>query len=266
MDSNELLVLHQEISKALAQVRAGGLEARHAIDDADGKVESTETVEDQHVKRCSCGSALLVSTHVKVLVVSTTVDEAVDQCRIPVKSKNDRLVHGENRIEFQVSEAMRVAVTSFESEKVDHVDESNAERGDVGDQYVHCGESLKSWHVSSGCNDYVGLYSLVSAGPSPDSDALAAVNLRLLHVEPLIGRVLACDDDVDELLGAEASISDVQQSVGIGREIDSCAGLVAHVVEQSWILVTKTVVVLAPYMRGEQNVQRRDGESPTEIA
>jgi hypothetical protein len=71
---------------------------------------------------------------------------------------------------------------------------------------------------------------------------------RLVHGEPLGGRLLAGDDDVDLIAAAQAVVGDAEQAVGVGRQIDAHdLGLfVDHVVDEAGILVRKAVMILAP--------------------
>ena len=55
-----------------------------------------------------------------------------------------------------------------------------------------------------------GSPSLVVAGPFPDADAGGAVLDGLVHRQPLRGRLLAGDDDVDVVAAAQAVVGDAR--------------------------------------------------------
>ena len=71
---------------------------------------------------------------------------------------------------------------------------------------------------------------------------------RLVHGQPLRGRLLAGDDDVHVVAAAQAVIGDGQQAVGVGRQIhaDDFGLLVDHVIDEARVLVAEAVVVLTP--------------------
>ena len=85
-----------------------------------------------------------------------------------------------------------------------------------------------------------------------------------VHVQPLRGRMLACDHDIHTVAAAQAMIHDAEQAVRIGREIDAHdIGLhVDDMVEKARVLVGEAVVVLAPDVRGEQVVEGGDPGTP----
>ena len=81
-------------------------------------------------------------------------------------------------------------------------------------------------------------------------------------------RVLAGDDDVDVVAGAQAVVHRGQQGVGVRRQVDPHdLGLLVHdVVDEPGVLVGEAVVVLAPDVAGEQVVQRGDRSPPRDAA
>ena len=89
----------------------------------------------------------------------------------------------------------------------------------------------------------------------------------LIHVEPLRGRLLARDDDVDVVAAAQAVIGDRQQRVGVRRQIDAdhLGLLVDHVIDEAGVLMAEAVVVLPPDVRGQQVVERGDRPPPGDV-
>src|ERR1700730_115477 len=86
--------------------------------------------------------------------------------------------------------------------------------------------------------------------------------------EPLRGGLLARHDDVDVVAAAQAVVGGGEQAVGIGGQVDAndLGLLVDDVVDEARVLVTEAVVVLAPYMRGEEIVEGGDGAPPGDLA
>ena len=74
--------------------------------------------------------------------------------------------------------------------------------------------------------------------------------------------------DVDVVAAAQAVIGHREQAVGVRRQVDADdLGLLVHdVIDEPRILVREPVVVLAPHVRGEQVVQRRDRPPPGDVA
>src|SRR6266481_536233 len=71
---------------------------------------------------------------------------------------------------------------------------------------------------------------------------------RLVHVQPLRGRLLAGDDENDVVPAAQAVVGDGKKRVGVGRQIDAddVRLLVDDVVDEAGVLVAEAVVVLPP--------------------
>ena len=91
---------------------------------------------------------------------------------------------------------------------------------------------------------------------------------RGVHVEELRRGLLAGHDHVDEVAAPQALVGDRQQRVGVRRQPDAhdVGLLVDHMVDEAGVLVAEPVVVLAPDVRGQEVVQRRDRRAPAELA
>jgi hypothetical protein len=72
-----------------------------------------------------------------------------------------------------------------------------------------------------------------------------------VHVEPLRAWLFAGDDHVDVVAAAQAVVSDRQERVGIGRQVDADdLGLfVDDVIDEARVLVAEAVMVLTPDVR-----------------
>ena len=86
--------------------------------------------------------------------------------------------------------------------------------------------------------------------------ALSAVLDGGVHRQPLRRRVFARNHDVDVMPAAQAVVHHRQQAVCIRRKVNAHdLGLLVHdVIDETGILVSETVVILAPDMRGQQVV------------
>src|SRR5208337_3881537 len=89
------LVVDELIPDRLLGVGGPRSELRHAIDHVAHKVEAIEIVQDAHVEWCRRGALFLIAAHMDVVVVRAPVRQQVNQPRVAMESKDDRLVGGE---------------------------------------------------------------------------------------------------------------------------------------------------------------------------
>ena len=137
--------------------------------------------------------------------------------------------------------------------------------GTYSAQQRHGRQRLQRRHIAGAGHHHIGIAGIV-AGPMPDAGAGGAMADGRIHVQPLPLRLLAGDDQIDVVAAAQAMIGDRQQAVRIGRQIDAhdVGLLVGDMIDEAGILVGKAVVILAPDMRGQQIVERRDRLAPAE--
>jgi hypothetical protein len=105
-------------------------------------------------------------------------------------------------------------------------------------------------HVAGAGEHDIGLRTSVARGPIPNSDPARAVRDRLVHRQEVQRGLLAGDDHVDVVAAAQAVVSDREQAVAVGREVDpdDLRLLVDDVVDEARVLVREPVVVLAPHV------------------
>ena len=74
---------------------------------------------------------------------------------------------------------------------------------------------------------------------------------RLIHGEPLRRRLLARNDEVDEVTASKTHVGDIQQTVGVRRQIDphDLCLLISDMIDKPGILMGKAVMVLSPDVR-----------------
>ena len=174
-----------------------------------------------------------------------------------MEGEDDRFVSGEQRVEFVVREPVRVLARWLQLHQIDDIDDPDLQIRRMLAQQVNCGQSLQSRHVAAAGHHHIGLGAAVIAGPLPDTEPSLAVLERLVHRQPLGGRLLAGDDDIDVVPAAQAVIGNGQQAVGVRRQIDpDDLGLfIDDVVDEPRVLMAEAVVVLAPDVTGQQVIQ-----------
>ena len=159
---------------------------------------------------------------------------------------------------------MGVLALVLQAHEVDDVDDPHAQLGQVLVQQGRGRQDLERGGVPGAAQDHVGLLAVVGARPGPDPDAAGAVGDRLVHRQPVRRRLLAGDHHVDVVAAAQAVVHHRQQRVGVRRQVDpdDPGLLVDDVVDEAGVLVGEAVVVLAPDVRAQQVVQRRDRAPP----
>nr|WP_281412215.1 hypothetical protein [Miltoncostaea marina] len=155
----------------------------------------------------------------------------------------------------------------LQAHQVDDVHDPDAQVGQPAPEELGGGEGLHRRHVAGARHDDVGLDAGVRARPLPDSDALRAVNYGVVDVEVLQLGLLARHHDVDVLAAAQAVIDHRQQRVGVRRQVDTddLGLLVDDVVDEPGVLMGEAVVILAPHVRGQQVVERRNRSAPLDV-
>ena len=157
---------------------------------------------------------------------------------------------------------------SLQGHKIDHIHDPNFNVGKVLSQQVDGRQRFKRGNIPGAGHDHVRLATLIVRSPWPDAYACSAVFDRSFHVQPLQRRLFAGDDDVHIVAAAQAVIGDGEQGVGIGRQIYAynVSFFIHHVIDESRILVCEAVMILAPNVRGQQIIQRRDRSAPGKVA
>ena len=201
-------------------------------------------------------------------VVRPAVGQPVDQPRVTVVGEDHRAVRGEQRVELTVTEAVRMLGRRLQPHEVDDVDHPDRQVRQLSAQDRRRGKDFQGRGVTGAGEDNVGFVVGVAARPVPDAHTAGAMQSRLLGVEPVRRVVLARHDHVHVVTATQAMLGDLQQSIGIRREIyaDDFGNLVRDVVDETRVLVGEAVVVLTPDVRGQQVVQGRHRTPPRDLA
>src|SRR3989344_839360 len=192
----------------------------------------------------------------------------MDEPWVSMKREDDWSVDGENAIEILIAQSMRMFFLWLERHQIHDVDDANFQSGRELSQYLYRCERLQCWHIPGACHDDVGLFMVIVAREVPDTDPRCAVFDSVLHGEPLQCRLFSGNDDIDVVAATKAVVGDGEEGICIRWQIDAddFGLLVYDVINESWILVGKAIVVLLPDVRCEEDVERRNGPSPWDLA
>ena len=90
----------------------------------------------------------------------------------------------------------------------------------------------------------------------------------LVHVQPLELRLLAAGDDVHVIAAAQAMVEDAEQAVGVRRIVhaDDFTSARQGIVYISGCLVAESIVIVAPGMTRQQNIEGCQWPAPGKLA
>ena len=261
-----VFVFYEQVVHLLEERRARISQTGQHGDRRLHEVETVDLILYAHIERRRDGAFLHVSEYVQILIFAR-VGQFVDEGRIAVEVEDDGFIFGKDRIVIGVGQSVRVHTVRLQLHQVDHVDETDLQIGQVVAQDSRRGERFEGRGIAAAGDNDIGFLSCVVGRPIPNGNALRAVVDRLFHRQPLEAGVLGCYDDVDVVLALDAMVKAGKQAVRIGREIHAhhVRLFVGDVVEESGILVRKAVVVLLPYVGGEDEVQGSDVLSPRQL-
>ena len=199
-------------------------------------------------------------------MVLPPVGQPVDQPRVPVVGEDHRPVLGEQRVELDVRQAVRVLPVVLQAHEVDDVDDAHLQVGEVpaqdvdGRQRLHAsGRRRRSANTTSG---------------SPPRSVLAHSQMPMPLVQWTIASsmvrycsagCLPATMTLTYCSAAQAVVGHREQGVRVRRQVDphDLGLLVDDVVDEARVLVAEAVVVLPPHVRGQQVVQRGDRAGAT---
>ena len=101
---------------------------RHPIDNVDHQMEARSLVQHRQFERRIDVAFFLVAAHMQIVMARETVRELVDEPRIAVEVKDDRLVGGEQAVELALCGAMRMLGCRLQFEEIDDIDEAKDNR------------------------------------------------------------------------------------------------------------------------------------------
>ncbi|KAG9954467.1 D-xylulose 5-phosphate/D-fructose 6-phosphate phosphoketolase, partial [Aureobasidium melanogenum] len=108
---------------------------------------------------------------------------------------------------------------------------------------------------------------LAVRSPLPDAKTLGAVGDGVLHVQILKVVLLVGNNNIDVVGGLQTVVHSAEKAVGIRRKVDTdnFRRLVGNNIEETGVLVSEAIVVLAPDGGGKQDVERGNFLSPRHL-
>src|SRR5215467_11070607 len=120
-----LLVLDELVANCLLGISGARTELGDTIDHIADEVETVEFVHDAHIERRTGGAFLLVAAHMQVVMTVSPVGQAVNEPRISMEGKDDRLVRGKQRIVFMIIQAVRMLARRLQLHEIDDIDDTD---------------------------------------------------------------------------------------------------------------------------------------------
>ena len=128
-------------------------------------MESVEVVQYHHVERSGGRPFFLVAAYVKVRVVGATICQAMNECRVAVIGKDDRLVGREEYVKIFVTQTVRMFTPWLELHQIHNVNHADFQFGEMLPQQLNGGQSFKRRHVPGAGHHDIRFATLVVARP-----------------------------------------------------------------------------------------------------
>ena len=168
-----------------------------------------------------------------------------------------------------VGDSVVVLVSVLDLEQVDHVHKRRCNAQPL--EHVECRQRLERGHVAAGGDYQIGLVKRRGAArPAPLGHALGKLGARLVHGQKGRCGLLAAEDRVHAVGRLIGALGHGERHVGIAGVVGvhhvRIVCLVEQQVNKTGVLVREAVMVLAPHMAREQNVQTGDRRAPRNLA
>ena len=144
------------------------------------------------------------------------VAEAMNEPRIAVIGKDNRLADGKDPIEGFITESMRMLTCWLQAHEVHDVDNPDLQFREMFPQKRGRGQDFEGGNISGASQNYVRFLALIVTGPFPDADTGGAMANGSLHVEPLQFRLLAGHNHIDVVAAAQAMVGHREQGIRVG--------------------------------------------------
>jgi hypothetical protein len=159
-----------------------------------------------------------------------------------------RLVSGEDTVEGIFGQGVRVCAGCIQYEQIDHINHSYPEIRCVSLEYLTSLQYfLRDLHADS-AKHYIRVLPIECRVLFPNGDTSDAVFVGLFWGKPICSGRFGADDQIDVVFGAQTVRHARYCGIRIGRKVDANTVVwqVQQGVDQAWILMRVTVVLLSP--------------------
>ena len=184
-----------------------------------------------------------------------------------MECKDDGLILGKQCVIIHIGQTVRMLIMRLQLHQVDYIDETDLDLRHIVTKDGNCCQRFLGRSITAASQYNIRLLTLIVACPIPDTDTLGTMLNSLLHGQPLMAGMLGCNDNVYIVLASDTVIEAGKQTVCIGGKIhtDNICLLVGNMIQETGILMGKSVVVLLPYIGGKDQVQGSDFLSPGKL-
>src|SRR5712692_8328974 len=266
--ANVLFMLDKFVAQQLFEVASDALQSWNTVHYIPSQVEAIKIVQDRHVERCCRRALLFVAPHVEIVMIVAAISEAVNQPGIAVIGKDDRLIHREHGVEIKIRETVRMLGRGLNGHQIDNIHHANPDVGKMLPQEIDRCQCFERGDITGARHHDIGFGPVVCTCPLPNANTGSAVFDGGLHVEPLQCGLLAGNDHIDIMAASQTMIGDGKQAIGVGRKVNAndVGFLIYHMIDEAGILMSESIVILPPYVRCQQVIERRDRAPPLDLA
>src|SRR5258708_23988872 len=140
--SDIILVIVQFVANCLLRVRCPLGKHRNSVDHRVDQRKAIHEVENDHVEGRSCCAFFNVASNVQILMRMSPERQAMNQPRVTMERKDDRLIDREKRVELGVRQSVRMLLWRLKRHQVDYVDDSYPKARDMSTKQLYGSDSL----------------------------------------------------------------------------------------------------------------------------
>src|SRR5207249_2622135 len=144
------------------------------------------------------------------------------------------------------------------------IHETNFKLRKIFTKDLNGGNRFLCWDVSRARHHYMRIFPNVCTCPFPNPKTFRAMNNCAINIKPLRLGLFSCHDHIDVIATFQTMIGHRKKGIGIWRKVNANDTwfFIDDVVDKSWILMTKSIVVLSPDMGSEEIGKRSDWLAP----
>ena len=152
--------------------------------------------------------------------------------------------------------------------QIDDIHHANPDVREMLPQKIDRRQCFERGDVARTDHHRIGFSPVVGTCPLPNADPSCAMFDGRIYVEPLQCGLLAGDDHIDIMSAPQTVICDRKQAIGVRWQINAnnISLLIHDMVDKAGVLMSEPVVILPPYVRSQQVIERCDRAPPLNLA